>query len=169
MSIISEALKKATQSRSLYVRATENSRIPKQKFKSSRSVKTIPWVVMSVFLVVFTGILAYPVLFQKSKGSSFFQSLQNRLSASQHTEKPELLGVSRSQYALEEKPLFMSSDSPPFSLSGIAQFQDGFVAVVNGQIVKKGDMIRGSKVLAITSRAVELDHEGQRIILEKTF
>jgi len=56
-----------------------------------------------------------------------------------------------------------------YTLSGIAAFQDHYVAVVNGHVVKAGDPVGDARVIAISAKAVELDVNGERQIIELIF
>jgi hypothetical protein len=49
---------------------------------------------------------------------------------------------------------------PEFALKGIVSFPDGFLAIVNDQIVKVGDTVSGYKVDRITENSVTLSVQG---------
>jgi len=50
--------------------------------------------------------------------------------------------------------------APPLDLRGIVSFPDGFLAIVNNQIVKVGDTVTGHRVDRITETAVTLHEPG---------
>jgi hypothetical protein len=55
--------------------------------------------------------------------------------------------------------------APAFALQAVAE-QDGHpVAIVNGQLVRVGDLVDGARVLRIDPEQVELDQGGRRLVL----
>lgn len=55
--------------------------------------------------------------------------------------------------------------APAFALQAVAD-QDGQpVAIVNGQLVRVGDLVNGARVLRIEREEVELDQAGRRLLL----
>jgi hypothetical protein len=175
VSIISDALKKASHER----RRTESAGGRRgvrpayedgkgRLWDSAVSVNSRPALLAGAALLVAGAALAYALLAARAPSGgapASFGGVPGPLAAA----GPAGSRTARSQFSVEEKPVFFGSESASFSLSGIAQFQDGYVAVVNGQILRRGDRVQGATVSAITSRAVELDYNGERIVLEKTF
>ena len=167
MSIISDALKKARESRTSSENAVfrlERDRRPRQ---AKRGPRFSPAFLVFTGLAVVSGAVLYPFY-----ARPVYDKLAPHLvwgSGPPPLPKDDAGRPGRSQFSVEEKPMFLGSENASFSLSGIAQFQDGYVAVVNGQILKKGDQIQGARVLAISSKSVELDYYGERIVLQKTF
>jgi hypothetical protein len=53
-------------------------------------------------------------------------------------------------------------DTPlaPFALSAIVGFPGGYLAIVNNQVVKIGDVVSGHEVVAITDSSVSLREPG---------
>jgi len=49
---------------------------------------------------------------------------------------------------------------PPLVLSAIVGFPGGYLAIVNNQVVKTGDVVSGHEVVAITDSAVSLRAPG---------
>ena len=166
MSIISEALRKAHQSKQGKLEEAKQPKKMKPPDFERTSLKLrgrVSWpglvaagaaILVAGFL--FRGLLAVPSGFRKAFPWA---------------------DAGSAQYAVEEKPAILAPSMPkpraraprPFSLSGIAQFQDSYMAVLNGKIVRAGDKIDGAEVLAINSKAVELEYRGERVVLEKTF
>lgn len=110
---------------------------------------------------------AAPVLQQIAKASA--PAVAESSAASAPSSSP-VEQAGSAQFAIEERTFFSRTQSPGFALSGIAQFQDNFVAVVNGHVVKAGDEIQGAKVVAISAKSVEMQSSaGERIVLEKSF
>jgi len=66
------------------------------------------------------------------------------------------------QVSEEKKPL------PVLSLSGIFYDEQQSYALINNQIVKKGDSVGGAKVVEITASRVDLEFEGEPIKLKLT-
>jgi hypothetical protein len=66
------------------------------------------------------------------------------------------------QVSEEKKPL------PVLSLSGIFYDEQQSYALINNQIVKKGDLVGGAKVVDITASNVDLEFEGEPIKLKLT-
>ena len=55
--------------------------------------------------------------------------------------------------------------APAFALQAVAE-QDGQpVAIVNGQLVRVGDLVGGARVLRIEREEVELERDGRRLVL----
>ena len=55
--------------------------------------------------------------------------------------------------------------SPSFALQAVTE-QDGQpVAIVNGQLVRVGDVVDGARVLRIDAEAVELEKDGRRFVI----
>lgn len=175
MSIISDALKKARESRT----SSESAVFSRERDRRPRQAKSgprfSPAFLVFTGLAVVSGAVLYPFyarpVYDKLAPHLVWGSAPPPLpkddpstGAGHSAGRP-----GRSQFSVEEKPMFLGSENASFSLSGIAQFQDGYVAVVNGQILKKGDQIQGARVLAISSKSVELDYYGERIVLQKTF
>jgi len=61
------------------------------------------------------------------------------------------------------KPKLRESD---FKLSGIMRGPDGTVAIINGRYVRVGQTVSGAKVVNIGHHSVELEADGQRLIIQ---
>jgi hypothetical protein len=154
MSIISEALKKARENKIEVARPAPDvpaSESPKKTSSDGR------WRLIVVIVMILIGT---PLLVEFLSPSALKRAAGQR---------PASSDSGRAQFAVEERPVFFGSKKPRFSLSGIAQFQDSYMAVINGHILKQGDSVQGAKVVGIRPDAVELDYKGERIVLEKTF
>ena len=53
-----------------------------------------------------------------------------------------------------------------FELTGITRFEDEFKAIINGEIVKESDQIRGFKLKSITKNLVVLKRHQYRVTLK---
>lgn len=66
------------------------------------------------------------------------------------------------------EPAPVQAEGPPvgtFALQAVTE-QDGQpVAIVNGQLVRVGDVVEGARVLRITPETVEIEKDGRRIVL----
>lgn len=55
--------------------------------------------------------------------------------------------------------------APVFALEAVADQEGHPVAIVNGQLVRVGDLVDGARVVRIAPEQVELDHGGRRVVL----
>lgn len=71
----------------------------------------------------------------------------------------------RARSAAAPTPAPLAPVVPTFTLQAVTQ-QDGQpVAIVNGQLVRVGDLVEGARVVRIDADAVELDRDGRRIVI----
>jgi hypothetical protein len=54
---------------------------------------------------------------------------------------------------------------PAYALHAVAQRDGEPVAIVNGQLVRVGDVVEGARVVRIDAEAVELEKAGRRIVI----
>jgi hypothetical protein len=169
MSIISEALKKAEQ---LSQDTKNRPRLMRSKAPSrNASLFTFPSYLV-IFVLVATGIgysllQSYPEKYIPVKAADVV-----RLS-NEGVPSPESTPAS-AQFLIEEAPGLRAvtpkpAPTPLFNLSGIAYDNKGYMAVVNGDVVRAGDWIQNAKVKSISSWKIELEHSGKKVIIEKTF
>jgi hypothetical protein len=175
MSIISEALKKAEQ----------RSQGAKNRPKLMRS-KTLPRntslftfpTYLFIFVLVATGIgyslvQSYPERTIPVEGVDVVRLHNESAHPNEELLSPKLTPAS-AQFLIEEAPRLGAviprpSHNPLFNLSGIAYDDKGYMAVVNGDVVRVGDWIQNAKVKSISSRKIELEHSGKKVVIEKTF
>ena len=55
--------------------------------------------------------------------------------------------------------------APPLTVESIGMSDDGFYALVNGSLVHEADMVEGYKVRKIRQNTVELEKDGQVLVL----
>lgn len=186
MSIISEALKKARESKAHAEGKTpEAYPTPPEKRLPPLSEpvepplplpsrKTMGAILLSLLLIISPWIV-YRMYTRVPSGpaSGSAQTVQQIAAARGEADALPPQG-GHGQFSVEERPAFFPSrqrqpEPPLFSLSGIAQAEDSYYAVINGKILQKGDRIQGAKIVAIGPDGVELMYKGERILLEKTF
>ena len=79
-------------------------------------------------------------------------------------EAPAAVNDLRTQNNQEELPV---QETPELILNGIVLSADGNLALINEEILKVGDDIRGAKVEEISDKQVSLTFQNQEIILKK--
>jgi len=75
---------------------------------------------------------------------------------------PEVIPAEQIREVYEEESF---DNAPEFSLTGIVFGAGEPSAIINGNIVKEGDVIQGAKVLEIKPKKVKLDFKGKEISL----
>ncbi len=48
-----------------------------------------------------------------------------------------------------------------FNIAGIVRGPHGYQAIVNGQVVRPGDQVKGARIVRITSEGIELEKDGE--------
>jgi len=72
---------------------------------------------------------------------------------------------SRNPFCLKPKRIIGVSAISEFKVSGIAADEKGRMAIINGEIVRKGDIILGIKIIDISENTVKVQKEGKEYIL----
>lgn len=151
MSIINEALKKIE---------------PEGKIETiSHSKKRKGWnvfILLSLILILASFILlGISISTGKTKFLTGFSLLK---------KQPSLLPENDKPISLPSPSLNSSEDKPPPSLilKGIAHFEKENWAIIDEQIVRQGQFIKGAKVEEIFSDHVDLTFEGKRFTLKIT-
>ena len=178
MSIISEALKKAEQVRGRTDHAQDiyKSALTRKRFKSNQWVRGLMRVGFFLSFLAVLGGSGYFVLIKSADvvGERLARGIRpqlaqvDTLTVLSHRDIP---GSGR--YIVEERPfhdvgvLSAQKGDPLFVLSGIAQNEDGYLAIINDQIFRKGDLVEGAQIIDITRDYVELELNDERIILER--
>jgi hypothetical protein len=57
---------------------------------------------------------------------------------------------------------------PPLSIEGLIWNTDVPQAIINGKVVRKGDMIEGVKILEINGDGITVEHNSQPVFIDKT-
>ena len=186
MSIINEALKKASQEKQ-GSSFSEKIQAPgvgvEVEFKKKKQgVNWGPVFVLLVLLLISGPIIApiFSTPFKKSltTGSRAAQqgpTAQKILTASPPmvppVQSPDTL-TRKAQFGLEETSAAMPGLSsaqaaalPNLSLSGIVFSPAESYCIINEKILKMGEHVNGANLVRVTANAVELDFQGQRIVL----
>jgi type II secretory pathway component PulC len=56
--------------------------------------------------------------------------------------------------------------TPAFVLSGIVFSKEDSYAIVNDQVLRVGDQIRGAKLMAVAPDSITLDVQGQPVVIQ---
>lgn len=144
MSIIYEALKKTQNSINAHVK-------PNPRIKLKRS-KFLPWVLFILFAI---SLAAFA-------GKFIFKNPSPAIIISEPIVTPPV--PPPPPPAVEAKPV--EKTPPALVLNGVFYSQDQAYALINNQIVKKGDVLDGAIVRRITLEAVELERDGLEIRLK---
>jgi hypothetical protein len=161
MSIIHDALKKANQDKTVYPTSQKSGNATNLRAANERK-KSMNWGPLVVVLVagVIIGPIAAPLFSNPFRQATYdtgaaFSDSQNR----------------KAQFGMEEMALRplpnpMVAASPVFNLSGLVFSQKGdSYCLINGQILKPGDSIRGAKLMEITQDKAILEYRGEKIVL----
>jgi hypothetical protein len=176
VSIISDALKKAEAFRreAVYPDARQQS-VPMRVAGVYRNIFRLGLLCLVVlaFGVLFTS--AYVVVAQTREMNQKVARVLVPSSDVRVSPRAQRDEAGSSRFDLEEKPFHQIGSfsaqpgDPLFVLSGIARNEDEYLAVVNDQILRKGDQIEGAVVIDITMDYVELQLNQDRIFLEKSY
>lgn len=152
MSIINEALKKIEPEGKI------EKIIPHSKKRKGWTI----FIFLGLILILATfALLEIPILTEKTKFLTGFTLLKKQPSLLPEKDKSGSL-PSPSLNSSEAKP------SPSLILKGIAHFGEENWAIIDDQIVRQGQFIKGVKVEEIFSDHVDLNFEGKRFTLKIT-
>ncbi|MBI4432609.1 MAG: general secretion pathway protein GspB [Candidatus Omnitrophica bacterium] len=174
MSIINEALKKASQTQEVF-RPT-----PAVTGRAPRS-SPINWgpIFVLLVLVLITAPIVAPLFsrpYHVEKVSQTFSatSAPRQISIQQDipvnvTAMPSF-SKARPQFGIEESPLVagrspVQIQRPYMALTGIMFSPDRSWCIINDKVVTVGDKIQGAKLTRITPEKVTLDYQGEPVIL----
>ena len=157
MSIINEALKKTAEH--LQKKTDQNSPLSPKSFSHK------PYLLYG--LILFAGLLIGNLIFNLLKHTPKNKPRQN--------EKPISINNTLVTTPTTPPPLAPASLNPPevehpskkagFILNGIFFSDNDGYALINNQIVRKGDYVDGAQVREITANNVQIDNAGQMITL----
>lgn len=172
MSIINEALKKASQTRGDF---------PLPKIHEARRVSKINWGPVFVLLVlilitapIVAPLFSRPYQVERSPRALPAASMPRQISMQQDipVAAPALPVFSkpRPQFGVEESPLVAARSpvqihQPYLALSGIVFSPERSYCIINDKIVTVGDKVQGAKLVRITPEKVTLDYQGEPLIL----
>ncbi len=165
MSIINDALKKTAE----LIQQNTNPQLPKSA-KPAEKRKNLLLYLLIIIGGLFLGNLALNLLAHKAKPETMPPKPQEvkavtpeiKTTALTQTEQAPsaISNVVAAKPAPEEK-----MNETDFVLSGIFFSDAEKYVLLNNQILKEGDTIKGATVKNITTNAVELDRQGQSIII----
>jgi len=162
MSIINDALKKTAESiqQNTNSQATENVK-PAEKKKNMLIYALI--IVAGLFL----GNLVLNMLAHRPKSGPVAPKPQEVNTAALETKAP-LEQIEQTPQTADTINTIAAPEpinKTDFQLSGIFFSDLEKYALLNNQILKEGEMIRGATVKTITTNSVELEKQGQTLIL----
>ena len=155
MSIIHEALKKAGQPVLLEIKSESKVKMPLGRRQKS-PINWGPLLVVFILVLVVSPILT-PLM------SRSYKSNVDESAASSHM---------KAQFAVEEAPIIPPATAvvaiptlPNFMLNGLVYANEGSYCLINGKVVKLGEVIEGATLIKVTPDSAQLDYQGRKIIL----
>ena len=155
MSIIHDALKKTNQP---IVTQTKKEPFRPELLKGKSRVNWGPLLVVAILTLITAPILA-PVFHDLSPTPAAPASRGNSANM-------------KAQFAIEEAPIApvlrpatASGGPAQFALTGLIYSPEGSYCLINGKVVKAGELVSGAKLVSVTANEAILDYRGERIIL----
>lgn len=174
MSIIYEALKKVQGKNSF--KPDEDGRIPDKaaEIKAKKNIKPLR-IALAAFLIVIGGVLGIEAVInsfftlrmtdeEKTRADLISPVIEEKDTVD-IKENPEVIFASASD-AADEPKFAVDPKTADFILNGIVSSENGNVALINEQIVKKGDSISGALVEEIYDNEVVVLFKGRKIWLK---
>lgn len=158
MSIIYEALKKVEKNQ-----AAEPAVV--QKKQSSKTAKTSPAVRPYLLYVFLACVLVFALnltLQNKNPKQASIHPVKQPVSASTSAEKAQ-----QPLKAVEPLPAPKKGISELLILNGVFFSGKEGYAIINNQIVKKGDVVEGALIKKIELGLVEVEYEGKIVVLKQ--
>lgn len=164
MSIIHDALKKANQEKIAYPTAQKPDSANTTNLRAANNKKkSVNWGPLFVVLVagIIIGPIAAPVFSNPFRQATY----SSDASFDNSTNRKAQFGMEEA--AVRALPNPMIAASPVFNLSGIVFSHKGSdsYCIINGQILKAGDSIRGAKLLEVAQDKAILEYRGDKIVL----
>ncbi|MFH1360535.1 MAG: hypothetical protein ABIJ41_05805 [Candidatus Omnitrophota bacterium] len=155
MSIIYEALKK-TQSQL------------EKKLKVHHSVKkgernTVVWVATILVFIGFVGCAGALLYIILLKPSLEMVSVQKQ---TETVPSREIIPTSRQDSARGSRPSRNDLPASDLTLNGIIAMEGDYFALINNEILREGEYIEGKRIAKISVDKVEIEDNGQLIILK---
>ncbi|MFA5004712.1 MAG: hypothetical protein WC561_01130 [Candidatus Omnitrophota bacterium] len=162
MSIINDALKKTAESIQQNSNSQENVTL-----KPAEKKKSFLIYALIIATGIFLGNFALNMLAHKAKPAPITPIPQTiKVAAPQITA--QVLAEQQPEAGNTENTLVEPAkemERSDFLLSGVFFSDSEKYALLNNQIVKEGEMIRGATLKTITNNAVELEKQGQTLII----
>lgn len=171
MSIISEALRKASSQRlPTDPSGTEPHLVTRKSGQNRLAFFTILGILVTLVALLTVYLLVNYL--QDYRKAQPLKTPQQVSSPRPHESSP----IGNAQFAIE----LQSSPSKPMTplpsnlegslmISGIVSGYDGYHAVINGSIVEEGDKLRGMRVEKIYKDRIVLSQDGKEFVLTKQF
>lgn len=136
----------------------------------------LTWALMAILITI--AVMSLSILLTKPKG----KNIEPKIKQPAPTPQPSLPSQANLNSAIpaalstqpaltdnpptpEPQPVKLPSAPPPLILSGIVAGGNDSFAIIDGNIVKKGDSISGAKVKEIYGDRVALEFDGAEFIL----
>ncbi|MFH1753102.1 MAG: hypothetical protein ABH875_02870 [Candidatus Omnitrophota bacterium] len=169
MSIISDALKKASDQRkppvrkrdedlkSIFVSETKRIGSKKREWSVLTGIGTIAIIVAAIAIFIYNS-----GLFSSSTYSAI-----PALRPSPEAVAPKEMLVREAVRRVQETPVEVTATEtlPLFTLNGIIEGGGESLAMINNTILKKGDLYQGGQVISITKDSVTLFYRDKEITL----
>ena len=187
MSIINEALKKATREKEAGFSPRDNELARRNiEIAFQRKKPRLNWGPIFILLVLalITGPIVAPLFSTPFKTAAYSTGSLSPQSAAQNVPARPATDLAKAvvnsepsvarkaQFAVEESPLFGNSQThalwrmPSLNLSGIVYSPEESYCIINNKIVKAGDTVQGAKLLSVLRNRVTLDYQGKAVSLE---
>ncbi|MBI3252197.1 MAG: hypothetical protein HYZ52_02605 [Candidatus Omnitrophica bacterium] len=184
MSIINEALKKASQHRESFSVAKPGAALGSIGMAYSKRTSNFNWGPVFVILVlvlitapIIAPLFSRPYRNQVPSHAAGGSPNPRQISLQQNipvTAPPAVLPAvvtHQAQFSVEESPLAQPSSpmqiqKPYLALSGIVFSRQESFCIINKRVAKVGDRIQGARVVSISEREVSLDYQGEPIVLQ---
>jgi len=126
------------------------------------------FIIYSFIIILSLVILEIiPIAFPSLKKNNFNQTLTRSKTKKEVLLKEELLPPSLNISGWGKDIFYDRSDiyNSWFTLTGITQFENGYKAIINGDIFREYDRVRGFTVMKITKSKVVLKRNEYRVTL----
>jgi hypothetical protein len=162
MSIINDALKKTAES----IQQNTNSQLT-ENAKPAGKKKNFLLYALIIAAGLFLGNLTLNMLAHRSKPGRVTPKPQEVNIAAPEIKAPleKIEQTAQTNNTVSTVAAPEPIDKADFQLSGIFFSDEEKYALLNNQILKEGEMIRGTTVKTITTNSVELEKQGQTLIL----
>ncbi|PIU39967.1 MAG: hypothetical protein COT00_04175 [Candidatus Omnitrophica bacterium CG07_land_8_20_14_0_80_50_8] len=187
MSIIHEALKKATREKGMDYSTEEKETVQRNiALEFARKKPRLNWgpIFILLVLVLVTGPIVAPIFSTPFKGANTSGSISGSkaalnvpsvLSPLAGLPMPNPAMDRKAQFAVEESPIFASSPTqtviskmPAFNLSGVIYSdyspKDSF-CIINNKIVKVGETVEGAQLVSVSQNMAKIQYQGKEIEL----
>jgi hypothetical protein len=138
--------------------------------KKQKRLKSLIFFILFILLAFFVANLSFSLLSKYAKReeipSSRRSTIQPSIPAMQSQQTPTA-PIPETPEVREPEPQIPKEKTPlpQLTLNGLFCSEYDSWAMINNEVVKKGDYIAGARVVAISSSEVILDFEGEKITL----